>query len=337
MFLLSNFGLRTEVCGLDIGPTTLRAAQLKTAKQHAALVAVSEVAFTKKIFDKNVVTDPDAFHQSLSEVMQSGAPHSFTAKAVVAAIPESFVFTRIIQLPHLPPDELRKTVPYEVGQYLPVPVEEVYYDYTPLALRPDKEQIDVALFAAPRSVVDPVIEIIRKCGLELYALETKSTAITRALVPAGVDEGILVIEIGNGSTRLTIIDHGDVWLTASINGGETEITKSLSDKLNIPLKDLARTLPTQKPDIVKGILKTALGQVIEEAVAVTRYHEARDYHPNKIKRALVVGKGAAIPGVISLLADTIHLPTEPGSPLVVTNTAIDPRYTVALGLSMRTL
>jgi len=335
--LFSLFGLHTETCGIDIGYHGIRGAQLKYPRQHAPLVALSEVQLSKKVFDKNQLADKDGLAQAIHQLVQSGQPHPITAKAVVAALPEMFIFTRVIQLPNLPPEELQMALPHEVSQYIPLPVEDVYYDHVRLALRPDKEQLDVALFAAPKVLVDDLIDAIHQNGLELYALETKATAIMRSLLPLGTTESALIIEIGSESTRMTVADHGNVWLTTSLNVGTLQLLKTLSEKLAKPEAEVKEYLAKHQSVNTESILSTAVSGIVQEAISATRYHETRDYHPTKIHRAIVVGQGTTIPGIIPAIVRSFHIKCEPGLPLVTGVANVDLKFGVALGLSMRSL
>lgn len=320
-----------------MGRHSIRVAQLRSPRQHAALVGVSETPLPQKTFDKDRITNVEQFTQAIQNLLQTARPHPITAHAAVAALPEAFIFTRIIQLPNLPPHELRKAVPFEVSQFLPIPVEEVYYDYTPLALHPDKQQIDAALFAAPKQLVDTLVDILHRCGLELYALETKSTAIARTFLPAGTEEAILIIEIGSESTRFTVIDHGDVWLTASLNIGQIQLVKAIAEKIGKPDSEVKAHLSAHSGSATSEMLTSIVSPITAETVSVTRYHETRDYHSNKIKRAIIAGQGADLPGLIPALVGSLHLKCDPGTPLVTGTPNVDLRYSVALGLSMRTL
>lgn len=337
MSFLSSFGVKTDVGGLDIGPTNLRMAQLKYPKQHASLVALSEVSLPKKIFEKDTIVDTDSFSSALATLLESASPQAITAKAVVAALPETFIFTRIVQLPHLAPNELKKALNYEIGQYLPVPVEGVYYDYTPLALRQDKQQLDIAIFAAPKTLVDPLIDVIHSQGLELYALETKATAATRALILSGSNSAALIIEIGNGATRLTVVDHGNVWLTTSLPCGEEQITKVVAEKTGHDQKSVRQELSKADAGAAHTALKAAIDPIVQEVVSITRYHETRDYEPSKLDRTIIVGQGASLPKITELLTEALHRPCEPGSPLVGNAQTLDLKYAIAIGLAMRTL
>ncbi len=333
----SLFGFNTSVCGLDVGLHALMAAQLKSPAQHSTLVCLSTQDLDQKTFEKDKTLDSEILARTLKNLISNAQPRPITAKAVVAALPETYIFTKIIQLPNLAPKELQKAIGYEASQYLPVPIDEVYFDYTPLALRPDNKQIDAALFAAPKNLVDSLITAIKSCGLELYAVETKSTAIGRALLPSGNTDAVLIIDIGSESTRMTLVDHGNVWLATSVAIGEIQMLKALSELFKCEPKEVRKIVAAGTSDLVKDTIKSITAGITQEAMSVIRYHETRDYGPNKVAKALVVGQGATIPGILDQIVEAIHLKSEFGAPLVAGNKSIDLRYTVALGLSMRSL
>ncbi len=334
---LFSIGTHTNVCGIDVGLHSIRGAQLVRPRQHAPLASLSEALLPKKALDKNKIIDMDGFEQCLRELLKQGEPRPMSARAVVAALPETFIFTQVIQLPNLAPPELKKAMQHEVGQYLPIAAEETYFDYVPLALRPDKQQIDIALFAAPKQLVDDLITVMHTCGLELYALETKSTAVLRALIPAGMNEAALIIEIGSETTRMTVSDHGNVWLTTSVNVGELKLIKAVSEKIGKPETEVRAYLQQHQDEPTQQMLAEASAVIVQEAIAASRYHETRDFQPGKIHRAILAGQGATIPGIVPAVTSALHLKCEPGLPLVSGNSAIDLKFTVALGLAMRNL
>lgn len=335
MSLSSFLGLRTEVVGLDIGQHSVRVAQLKRPRQHSRLVSLGIAELPKKTLEKGTIANPDALIETIKSALQNATPHRITAKTLVAALPEIYIFSKVIQMPNLPPNELQKAIPFETSQFIPMPIDEMYIDYTPLALHPDKQQIDVAIFAAPKQMVDSLIDITNQAGFELSALETKSTAITRSLLPAGSTDAIQIIEIGSESTRMTISDHGNVWLTTSLNIGEAQLLKTIGEKLNQPENEVRDYLSNHKSSSIDSVVSSAVAPIVQEAVSANRFHETRDYQADKIKRAILVGQGSTIPGIIPAVVGSMHIQCEPGLPLVTGTTEVNLQYAVSLGLSMR--
>lgn len=333
--LSSLFGLSTSTVGLDIGQHSVRVAELSKPQQHATLKSVGEALLPKKLIDKNQIIDVDALSTSIKLALDNAQPNSIKARSVVAALPETYIYTRVIQLPNLPPAEFKKAVPYEASQFLPVPIDDVYYDYIPLGVREDTGQTDLSIFAAPKSLVDGLIEAVHKSGLELFALETKPTAIARAFLPVGVDAAVLIVEIGSETTRITVADHGNVWLTTSANVGEIQLLKEIADKMQQPANEIKRYLEQNKKHINIDIISSAVKPIVNEALSAARFHETRDYHSAKITRIILAGQGTTIPELIPTAIKSLRLNCEAGKPLVTSREDIDLKYAVSLGLAMR--
>ncbi len=333
--LSSLFGLSTSTMGLDIGQHSIRVAELTKSQQHASIKSVGEAEIPKKLIDKNQITDIDSFVAVIRTAVANAKPNPIKAKSVVAALPEAFIYTRVIQLPNLPPAEFKKAIPFEASQFLPVPIEEVYYDYTTLGVREDTGQTDLAIFAAPKTLVDGLIEAVHKSGLELFALETKPTAITRAFLPLGVDSAVMIVEIGSETTRMTVADHGNVWLTTSLNVGEIQLTKDIATKLHQPPEQLRKYLEQNSKQFNPDILIDVVKPITNEIISAARYHENRDYHAAKITRVILAGQGTTIPELIPTIIKSLRLNCEAGKPLVTSNSDVNLKYAVALGLSMR--
>src|SRR5579875_1831580 len=92
----------------------------------------------------------DALIEALRQALQQA---SISTKDVFACLPRHLATLRPIQLPHVPPEELKGMVSFEAQQYILYPVDEAVLSYCLLEGRQvaaDGAEVDSVLLAAMR-------------------------------------------------------------------------------------------------------------------------------------------------------------------------------------------
>ena len=320
----SNSG---PVFGLDIGFETLKLCESKRRGNSAKIVGLSEYPITERIIEKDTIKNKANVANTIKEAMRKAKPHSIRAKRIVTALPETFVFSKTIQMPKMGAKELRSAVPNEAAQYLPIPLEEVYVDFQVLIEHPEESLIDILIAAAPKKLIEDYVEMAKMAKLELAALETKPVAVGRALIPEKSIDGVAIVHIGTEITRISIWDKGEIRLITTVAIGKNK----LLDSLNVRPKSL-KELKSVKAD--ENIL-VPLNTIIDEVAEAIRYHQNRGHKPSPIKHIELIGTGALILGVDKFIEREIKIKTEVSGSKFSLNEELDPHYLTAFGLSLR--
>ena len=115
--------------GLDIGTSGVRAAELSFGKGSVTLEKFGQVALPEGAVRDGEVVDPDAV---AAAVKQLWAHTKFSSKKVVIGVANQKVIVRQVDLPWMPVDELKKSLAYQVQDFVPMPVEQAVLDFHPL-------------------------------------------------------------------------------------------------------------------------------------------------------------------------------------------------------------
>lgn len=318
-----------NVFGLDIGFETLKLCETRRHGNRVSIIGMSEYPITERILEKDTIRNKAKVANMIKEAMRKGKPHSIRAKRIVTALPETFVFSKTIQMPKMGAKELKSAVPNEAAQYLPMPITEVYIDYQVLIVHPDESLIDILIAAAPKRLVDDYVDMAKMAKLELAALETKPVAVGRALIPEKTNDGIAIVHIGTEITRISVWDKGEIRLVTTVSSGKNKLLESIgvSGKTT---KDIARA------KIDENIL-IPLTTIIDEVAEAIRYHQNRGYKPSPIKHIELCGSGALIQNLDKMIEKEIKIKTEVSIPKFKIKDKLDPHYLTSFGLSLREL
>lgn len=321
-----------SVFGLDIGYETIKLVQLTKSREGLSLVGAVEMKLKGRILEKDLFRNETESANQIREAMRLAKPSPITAKHLVSSLPETFVFTKTIQLPKMSERELASAVPNEAIEFLPIPLEDVYLDYQILITHPDEPLIDIFVAAAPKKLVDGYVKLAKLAGLELVALETKSFAAGRALTAEGKSlQGTLILHIGTEFSRISIWDANTIRLSSTVSVGKNQIIESLGIFKKAEKEEITIT-----PQKFADISQTA-SPIIDEIIAAIKYHQTRDYRPSPISKIILCGSSAALVGLDAFIEKEVKIKTEKVELLVSKSQVLPPQYIAAFGLALRNL
>ncbi len=354
----------TSFLGIDIGTTSIKVVQLGTDGKN---IKLENYAFLEdkdylevlggiggssdlKISDMQVVED-------LTEIRKKA---KITSNNTIMSIPVSSAFSSIINLPNISEDEVAKAINYEARQYIPIPINEVVFDWSIISEKDegnnrDKknklksgEKIKVLLVAIPKEITEKYTAIANALELKLIALETESFSLSRSLI-GDEDGAFIIVDIGNKMTNVTAIENGYVLASHSAFGtGGKEITRAISYGFNVNFKraeklkkDVGLSFSGPQKKISETILPT-INIIVSE---VKKMNEAYIKNNKKmVKRVIVTGGTANLPGLVKYFSNELNILVEVGNPWksVAYDKALSGKlkgmssdFSVAVGLALR--
>src|SRR5258708_6670360 len=220
-------------------------------------------------------------------------------------IPETLVYTKVIDMPPLSDKELSSAIYWEAEQQIPVPLNTITLDYTVLS-RPEKTQsgqtMKVLLVGAPISLVERYEKIIGMAGLTIASIETEVLAVIRAIVTEKNFPTSLIVHIGTVNTLLTIIKNGSMVFTYSVPTGGLALSRAIASDFGFSM------IQAEEYKKVYGLSESTFGGkigmvtepillsiVLEIKKAFAYYNET--YKEDVIKQILLSGGTAKLPGL----------------------------------------
>ncbi|CCW34033.1 Tfp pilus assembly protein, ATPase PilM [Chthonomonas calidirosea] len=143
------------------------------------LLRHAQVALPAGVWE-NPTALTDALVETIRQALQQA---NISAKDVFACLPRHLAMLRPIQLPHVPPEELKGMVSFEAQQYILYPVDEAVLSYCLLEGRQiaaDGAEVDCVLLAAMRKdLIEAVLPAFERLGLTLHDLTISSAALAQ--------------------------------------------------------------------------------------------------------------------------------------------------------------
>jgi type IV pilus assembly protein PilM len=252
------------------------------------------------------------------------------------------MFTRIIELPKLEQKDIEEAIKYEMDQSIPVPADDLYYDWQ--KLDDTKDKLTIFLAAAPKSIINSYVQLFVALKIEPAALEMSMAAIARSMISnkASVEPEIL-FDLGDLSSNIAVFDT-NLRVTGShpVGGGtirellETALAKNNKEASLLVSEGIKKDTEASK------LIKAEIDKLITEIERTTDYYEEKSVD-KKVKKILICGGLGFLPGLPEYLTEKTGFEARVGNPWV--NISIyplkpvpkeeAPGYAAAIGLALR--
>lgn len=336
--------------GLDIGATSMKLIWLQ--KQRSGMMLKScmmTVTPAKGMFSESPF-DQEAMAQAIQKLMIDA---KVTIKNVNVALPENQVFTKVIEMPELSDKELSSAIYWEAEQHIPAPLKTMALDYK-VVKRNISDQLSskmqVLLVGAPNTLVHRYQQIFEMTGLTITAIETEIISVVRALVPSNAASVLLVVNIGALSTSLAIVQNGIVVFTYSVPLGGLAMDRAIASNFGFTptqAEEYKKTYGINDQNLggkISQALQPILLSILSEIKKAIAYYADKNKNDNPLSQVILTGGSSLLPGIDLFVARNTGLETIIGNPWKIHQVAgispelleQGPRFSVALGLAMRT-
>ena len=249
----------------------------------------------------------------------------FSERFVAATLPEEKGFVHALQLPKMRPEDARKAARWEIEGIVPLPPEELYFDYAILSPTKDSlDHMDLLVTAFPRTIVDSYVRVLEEAGFSPVSLELESQAISRSLW-SGEKEALIFVDLGATRTSFMTVVQESLIFTRSIPVGGKDFERSIAERLGVS-KEEAKKIKIEvglAKDYQGGAvyaallpLVSALADELKKHVLFYREHSThRHGMPGDILRVVLSGGDANLTNLTNYLSVVLKKEVRIGNPL----------------------
>jgi type IV pilus assembly protein PilM len=226
----------------------------------------------------------------------------------------------------MPPKELRQSLPFQVQELIPIPVEDAILDYDVL----DEFEQEGArmqrllVVAAQREMVDRLIAAAVAAKIEPVGVDLVPFALIRSVGQSetlGLEEvdkgGEAIADIGSDVTNICVHERGVARFVRILPSGGRDVTRAMSDVLGVP-EETAEGLKRGQaveggpPDAqVEPVRRERVAALVDEIRSSLDFYRAQTPDA-EISRVLVTGGGSKLPGLVELLGQRVGAPVDRG-------------------------
>ncbi len=339
--------LGAPAVGLTISDHVIRFAELARRGRSLTLLSFGEMEIPEDAFSLGKIRDRSVFKTVLSAFRKK-----YRLRAAHIALPdeESYLFNT--KIPPLPRREIRARLLQEIEQNVPLPLNEVLFDYQFARATPE----EVSVVVLPAKTASDYLSLFRESGFSPLSFELEAHALARALVSPRENGACMILDMGRTRTGVSVVRNGVVLLTATVTLGGEALTSAVAKSFGLTSAEARE----QKMKI--GLKKTGQGVDMVNALLpplstlrdeIKRYYSywyssaasERDGSSQKLEKILLTGTEAGIPGLSDYLRSSLKEklavanpwrninPLSDYTPALARNDAL--RYATVFGLALR--
>lgn len=333
---------------LDIGTNAVRVVQLTKSGQDSWNLAHYGYA---PVDSKMTSASSKESERRLGEVIMTAVGQSgIKTKNVVIGLPAQKTFTTVIDVPMMSEAELRNTIKYQIDQYIPMSIDEAKVDWALLGQSAhDPKQQEVLLASTATSYAEERLEFIEGLGFNVIGAEPDPIAMIRALLPTGIADARLIIDVGEESTNLVVTYADSPRLVRTIPMGLHSLVKAAVQNLNVQ-EDQARQFILKfglAPDRLEGqvfhAIEATLDSFASELTKSIKFFQTR-YPNTPVGGIFLSGFGMVIPKFAEYVTAKTGVRSEGANPWQKVRmtqqdqqqlAAISTEFATAVGLAQR--
>lgn len=230
----------------------------------------------------------------------------------------------------------------------------------PVGMMGVRLEVEAQIVTGAVTSIQNVLRSVYKAGLQVDDVVLGALASGEAVLqPAEKELGVVVVDIGGGTTDLAIFEQGSLWYAGVIPVGGEHITSDLAVGLRTPInqaegvkleygKAMASMVPDDAYITISGVGGSSKREVSQKTVCTiieARVQEIADMVAQEIQKSgysrvipgglVVTGGCSELPGLIELLSERLDMPARKGAPGGVSglvDAASSPALACAVGL-----
>jgi len=317
------------VWGIDVGQCALKALRCRPHETDAGRIVIE--AFDYIEYPK-ILSQPEADREALirKALEEFLSRNEVKDDQVAVSVPSQSGLAKFIKLPPVEKKKIPDIAKYEARQQIPFALEDVVWDYQPLAGTNDDEGSDldteVGLFAIKRDQVSQFLRPFKEAGIDVGIVQLAPLSIYNYVCfdrfgnLSSVSEGdgktndsIVAISLGTDTTDLVITNGNRVW-QCDIPIGGNHFTKALSKGLGLTfakaehLKRNARK--ADDPKAVNQALRPVFSDLVAEIQRSLEFFSSNN-RDVRLGEVILLGNAVKLPGLHRYLSQHLDQKVTP--------------------------
>lgn len=328
---------------LDIGTYSIKAISGSTGQK----IHVKTIVEAFNTTGVAVPTDEGSLDRLIKLLDAVFTEHKLPTKDVRIALPETVVSTKVITMPPLSDAELASAISWQAEQHIPIPPDDLALEYEVL-YRPAKnsnELMKVLVVGVRKQVIDRFVMMFNALGIEPTIIESQMLSIIRSLGFEEADPPTLITHIGATSMHLCVMAKQLPEVVFSHLSGGMLLNKALEQTLGLDASQAEQYKCSfgldqqQFEGKVREAMMPTVGVLVGEMKKTLQFYNGSNPN-NPIKRLVLTGGTASLPGLVQMITAEIGLEVLIGSPFASSTGSIpkqinQPAMAVCVGLLAR--
>lgn len=308
--------LEMSPAGLDISDQAIRFVEFSKNKEGLTPIFFGEEKVSKGVVVSGEIIKKDELVKILVSLKQK-----YKLNFVKVSLPEEKAYFFKTEIPKVESGEIRQSVEFRLEENVPVRADDALFDCRIISKVHEKsDHLDVVVSVIPKKVSESYSEVLEKSGLIPVSFEIESKAIARSVVKYGDKNSIMIINIRDSVTVVTVVMDGTVRFTSAFSAGGNIITEALRKNFSVSFEEAEKIkeeklyIENKESIAIFFSLASVVSVIKDEISKFYTYWIAKNdsggESGGKINKIIMCGKDAAIVGLKEYISQSLKIEVE---------------------------
>jgi len=309
--------------GLDISDTSLKYIEIdhkRTNAETGPLLQWGDISIPDGVLERGQVADPKQLAAALEECKEKTG-----SKFVRVSLPEerAYLFeTEVKKNTSL--KEIRNLLEFRLAENVPLPAQDVLFDYTLLPAEGEDERTTrVAVTAYARETIQAYYNVCLGAGVTPLAFEVEAQAMARSMIPADTTGSTMIVDFGKTRTGIGIVYKNVLLYTSTVDIGGDQLSIALRKALGSEISEKELTILKNTQGLVYGsdaaiiheTLMSTISVIKDEIATHMQYWHMRSNmsESRRISQVMLCGGSSNLRGFPPYLSESLDVPVYRGN------------------------
>lgn len=230
------------------------------------------------------------------------------------ALPEEETYLFKIFVEGNTPQAIRSSIEFQLEENVPISGNDAIFEYDLLPNGGGSKR-EAVVSVVSKQTISKYYDFFKEFNITPVSFVAESNSLSRAVVKKGDEETSIIVNLSDQRTVCAVVSRGLAQFSSIVNAGSFLMTDALRKRYDLSIED-AEKMKTEKGIIKDGedegtfsVLANAVSILRDEMERVSVYwrthHDKELRYP--IKKIILVGKDAAIPGFADYLSASLKI------------------------------
>jgi type IV pilus assembly protein PilM len=311
---MALFGRKKLTVGLDVGSGLVKAVVID---HSGATPELAKVVITP-LNDTAIVEGEVMDHEIVADaIRQTLAATGVKTKHLVAAVGGRDVIVKKISMERVKEAQARELMRWEAEQHVPFDMDSVELDFQVLDPEGDGIDMSVLLVAAKRELVQSRQGLLQEAGAAATVIDVDAFALHNAFetnYPDAMNGTVALLNIGNETTNLNILDNGVPILTRDLGVGTRRFRDDLQREHGLSADEAEALLRGyDRHPMLDGAVATRGEELAVGLERAATFLSTSSRNFGQIRAVYACGGGSRVPGLLPWISERLRMPVQPAN------------------------
>lgn len=298
--------------GLDVGNGAIKLVELRrdlksnTLALHRFLIRPTP----PDTVENGVIKNKVKLQGAIKALLKDFGARSLTVATVLTG---QNLIVRQVEVPKMPVEEFRKVLQLQADSYFGIPADELAADFQVVRELPGNRML-VLLVGSLKQPITEFVDLLHSCGIRVTRVDIEPLAALRslrmsgALAVAAANETTVVLDMGAGTSNLSIFQGDELQMVRVITVAGNDFTRDIAEAEQVSWQE-AETLKLQHGvalgSPIYSYVQQTLQRLLRQVGISLEYYQVEN-RTTLVRQMRVIGGSSQLVGLVEALATNVQ-------------------------------